>query len=457
MIHDPVKERFMQKVRWPRVSTLVTLLVALAAIVLSVHGDAADEPAKPETTPPAAETSPTPPGEEPAKKAEEPAKKKDPWALPNEDASPEELILFMKRLGRMQPAVQTQPGVIAHFNKLEKVIDQLLERKLENSTRVQASSFKFEVLSLLQEFGDEAAPQRRAEYIASLGKSEIPELADMGRRFGFLLQIEGLPEASDEQRQQVVDDIAAYLQEGEIGSRQVGLAMQAAEFLEKVAPETAITAYNVFAKYIETAKDPELASIAKLMSGTARRLELPGHPIEVAGTTTDGMEFDIKGYKGKVVLVDFWATWCPTCIEEMSNVLDNYEKYHAKGFEVVGVSLDESTENLNQFLETNKLPWVTLIEEDEAKRGPANPIAANYGINALPQLILVDQEGNVVALNPYGDKLDDLLAQLLGPPDEKPAEEAPASEEKPSAESKPAPKVPTKQPLVPTKQPLGGK
>jgi thiol-disulfide isomerase/thioredoxin len=442
----------MQKVRWPRVSTLVTLLVAVAAVVLSVHGDAADEPAKPETTPPAADAKP---GEEPAKAAEDAPKKKDPWALPADDASPDELLLFMKRLGRLQPAVQTQPGVIAHFNKLDKVISQLLERNLDDATRVQASSFRFEVLSLLQEIGDETAPARRAEYIAALRKSDNTELADMGRRFGFLLQIEGLPNASPEDQQKVVDDIAAYLQEGEVTGRQVGLALQAGNILEQVNPELAIAAYNVFGKYVETAKEPQLAEIAKMMFGSARRLALPGNPIEVVGKTVDGMDFDIKQHKGKVVLVDFWATWCGPCMEEMPNVLENYEKYHDKGFEVVGISLDDSTENLNQFLETNKIPWVTLIDEDEMKRGFSNPIAEHYGVSGIPQVILVDQDGKVVSLEARGERLGELLAQLLGPVEDKPAEETPAPEEKPSAGAKP--KVPTKQPLVPTKQPLGGK
>jgi hypothetical protein len=85
-------------------------------------------------------------------------------------------------------------------------------------------------------------------------------------------------------------------------------------------------------------------------------------------------------------------------MEEMPNVLDNYEKYHEKGFEVVGISLDDSTENVSAFLETNKIPWVTLIDEDETKRGFDNPLARHYGVNGIPQVILVDQEGKVVSL-----------------------------------------------------------
>lgn len=446
----------MPDVHIPRASTLVTLLVAIAALFMSVASDAADDPAKPATTPPAADA------DTPAKA--DAAAPKGPFDLPAEDASPQELVLFMKRLGRLPPEDQTQAGIIAHFNKLDGVIEQLLQRNLDESSRTTASSFKFEVLTLLQEFGDESAPKRRADHVALLAKSEQPDIADMGRRFTFMLRIEGVPDATDEDRLKLVDDLAAYFEEVEIEGRQAGLALEATDMLEKFAPEVGVTAFNVFAKHLERSQIPELAGMATMFYGAARRLELPGNPIEIAGKTVDGQDFDIKQLKGKVVLVDFWATFCAPCLQEMPNVLENYAKYHSKGFEVVGISLDEDTRNLSAFLEVNEIPWITLIDEDETKRGFENPIVLHYGVNKMPKVILVDQEGKVVSLDARGERLDDLLAQLLGPPDEKPATEQPASETKPSAESKPAakvpskqPLVPTKQPLVPTKQPIGGK
>ena len=404
----------MRKVRLPRFSTLLTALVAVIALILSAAGDAADEPATPDSG-----------------TAAEEKEEKDPYALPAEDASSQEVTLFMRRLGRMRPPELTQEGVLAHFNKIVGIIDQLMTRPIDERTYQIACTFKNEVFSVLRQFGDETAEERQREFVEKLTKDERPEIAALGRRFEFIGRMESIPALDDAERRQLIDDIAAYMQEGEIEGTHVGLAMQTAGILEQVSPELAITAYNVFAKHVETATNPELAAIAPSMFGAARRLALPGNPIEIAGTTLAGEEFNITQYKGKVVLVDFWATWCGPCVQELPNVVDNYKKYHAKGFEVVGISLDDNPEALKSFFEENEVPWVTLFEPDETKRGFENPIAQHYGINGIPTVILVNQEGNVVSLEARGDRLGELLAELLGEP----------------AEATPAPKVPTKQPL----------
>lgn len=428
----------MRTVRYPQLSTLLTALVAVAALVLSAVGDAADETQPPKSDDPAAKADDAPAEEE-----------KDPYALPAEDASNEAILLFMKRLARMQPKEQSPEGFTTHLNKLDEAFGQLLTRMLEDDLAAQASNLRYQILSVLGQIGDETAGKRRDEFVASLVKDERPAIAKLGRQIGFVERIQALPSVEDAERQQLVDDIVAYMQEGEIEGLHVGLAMQTARTLEQVAPEMAVSAYNVFAKHIEASGNPELAAIAPALYGSARRLELPGHPIEIAGKTIDGKDFDIKDLKGKVVLVDFWATWCGPCIAEMPNVLDNYEKYHDKGFEVVGISLDDNPEALQAFIDENNIPWATLFEEDETKRGFENPIAQHYGITGIPTVILVNQEGNVVSLEARDDTLDELLAELLGPPLEKPApEEAPAPEEKPAATKKPGGlKIPTKQPL----------
>ncbi|MBL8850724.1 MAG: redoxin domain-containing protein [Planctomycetaceae bacterium] len=411
----------MVKVRFPRLSTLLTAMVGAVALALSAAGDAADEPAQPDAAP--AET----PAEETV----------DPYAPPAEDASEQEVTMFMRRLARMQPDDLTQEGFAVHFNKVDGLLEQLIARKIDTGNLQIAGSLRFQVLSLLEQIGDETAGKRKEEFLAALGKDERPEMVDLGRRFAFVARIEQLGDLEEPGRQQLIDDVASYMQESsEITGSHVGLAMQVASSLEEVSVEQAIAAYNLFAKYVEASKDEQVAAIAEAMRGSARRLDLPGNVIEVAGTTFAGEEFNISQYKGKVVLVDFWATWCGPCIQEIPNVLDNYEKYHGKGFEVVGVNLDDNPEALESFLKENELPWVQLFEKDEEKRAQGNAIANYYGISSIPTMILVDQEGKVVSLEARDERLDELLAELLGPPEEPPAAEQPTS------------KVPTKQPLI---------
>lgn len=117
----------------------------------------------------------------------------------------------------------------------------------------------------------------------------------------------------------------------------------------------------------------------------------------------------IEASKTTPVLVDFWATWCGPCIAEIPNMVEQYEKYHAKGFEVVGISLDEDKEKVDSFVAENKIPWPIIY----AGKGWQDPIAQFYGISGIPQLILIGRDGNVITLNARGAKLAERLAELF--------------------------------------------
>jgi thiol-disulfide isomerase/thioredoxin len=135
--------------------------------------------------------------------------------------------------------------------------------------------------------------------------------------------------------------------------------------------------------------------------------ELVGQTLELTGTTLEGAAFDWSVYRGKVVLVDFWATWCGPCIAELPNVKAAYEKYHARGFEVVGISLDQDVETLRAFVEKQQIPWTNLFDE-------GHPMAKKYKIRAIPTALLVDKEGKVITHRTRGEALEQELAKLLG-------------------------------------------
>lgn len=183
----------------------------------------------------------------------------------------------------------------------------------------------------------------------------------------------------------------------------------------------------LLAKAIELnadSEDPAIQKTLKNVEGLHRRLTIVGKPLELTGTMLDGSELDWSAYRGKVVLVDFFATWCGPCRAEMPHVLEMYEKYKDQGFEVLGISLDDSKENAESYIAEMKLPWKTMLPVDEAERGWKHPLVTYLGIDGIPQAILVDQDGNVVNLNARGDKLTSELKRLLDPAPVAPATDA---------------------------------
>ncbi|NBR87409.1 MAG: TlpA family protein disulfide reductase [Verrucomicrobia bacterium] len=122
-----------------------------------------------------------------------------------------------------------------------------------------------------------------------------------------------------------------------------------------------------------------------------------------------GKPLSIANYKGKVVLVDFWATWCGPCVGELPNVLKAYEKHHGKGFEIVGISLDSDRAKLDKFIADRKMTWAQYYDG----KGWQNKLAGTYGVNSIPATYLLDGEGKIIAKNLRGEALEEAVAKAL--------------------------------------------
>ena len=165
-------------------------------------------------------------------------------------------------------------------------------------------------------------------------------------------------------------------------------------------------------KSIDDLKEhPMGARIAQHLTSMAGELDKPmvGDAMDISFTATDGTEVNVSEMKGKVVLVDFWATWCGPCVAEMPNVIAAYNKYHEKGFEVIGISLDQSKDKLDTYVKDNKMPWPQYFDG----KGWKNDLAGKFGVRSIPATYLIGTDGKIVASNLRGDALEEKLAELL--------------------------------------------
>ncbi len=394
---------------------------ALVTLISSAPALAQDEPKAPPK--PADQSPATTPAEEPAI---------DPFKVP-EGNDPQELQAFLTRLSKTQPEKRSLPGIREHLRKVEAVVAKVQEKELDEATALMSVDLRFQILRVLESRGDEKAAADREKFVDILLKHKLPKVADRGKVYSLAGRIGNLGELKADGRQKLIDDIAKFIGEGEVTQERFELASTPPELLAQLGDnELAAKASEAFAVAFESRKDERAAELVDRLRSTGRRYGLVGKPMEVKGKTIEGQDFNLQQLKGKVVLVDFWATWCGPCLQEMPHVRELYEGYHGKGFDVVGVSLDNKREVLQEFLAAEKLPWVQLYSESEGDSGWGNPIARYYGISAIPTAILIGKDGNVVSLNANGRELTRLLEKLLGPPEIKPEapKDAPKDEPK---------------------------
>lgn len=139
------------------------------------------------------------------------------------------------------------------------------------------------------------------------------------------------------------------------------------------------------------------------------RLKKGASPIAFTATDTSGKPLSLAQFKGKVVLLDFWATWCGPCVGEVPNIVAAHQKYRAKGFEVVGISLDQDRKALDAFVKQYKMPWRQVFDG----QGWKSRVPGLYGVRAIPFAVLVGRDGKIASLDVRGEALEPAIKAAL--------------------------------------------
>ena len=160
----------------------------------------------------------------------------------------------------------------------------------------------------------------------------------------------------------------------------------------------------------ELAKKEIAESCAKFW----KRASVLGSEIPWEGLSDlEGKPFQFDEYKGKIVILDIWATWCGPCIKELPNIKEVYSKNQAAGVEVIGVNIDENPADLKEFMEKEPLPWKIVVSNEPSKMGFETQLVQSLGITGIPFIAVIGRDGKVAALHTRGEALTKKIEELL--------------------------------------------
>jgi thiol-disulfide isomerase/thioredoxin len=295
------------------------------------------------------------------------------------------------------------PEAVPALHRIVSDLDALLPADQEHYEEI--TQRRDEYLMFLSLFGDTDATNR----LTSKAASTDPDEALEGKR--FQLNVTWLQSTDDAAAQsKVLDEMEKLAKDNPtsngLATELYGMTIMGPANADLSKRATDILTSNMAGELVDALK-------SRMHGSQQMAIAWENKPLTIAGKQPDGKDFTTADWKGKVVLVDFWATWCGPCRQELPHVKDMYQKYHAKGLEVLGVSNDYSADELTKFLAENKdLPWPQLFDSTAAAKQQWNPITQGFGIDGIPTMFLIDKKGILRSVTAR-ENMDDLIPKLL--------------------------------------------
>lgn len=343
-----------------------------------------------------------------------------------ENGTPDELLAMAGNLLNTEREFDTEEEYNAWFSKMIltvfQISDKILAAKIDDATYRKALNLKGEMIYSYGTIKPEAFAVYE-KFVRSLPNDARLTGADEGQKIadshlaGYLhwgctrtVQQKG----TTEDMKKYIDEFQALLlRNADFAEMVPELIYPISEFAaDKKDPQLLKAVLGDFVAALKNSDKPELKEVAVGLEGMLRFAELKGKPFELVGSLADGNPFDSASTSGKIVLVNFWATWATPCIAQYPDLLALYVQYRDKGFEIVGYSVDEDVTKLNDYLTSKKVLWPNLSET--VSREKKMPLLTEfYGITGVPTMLLLDRDGRVLEndleLEQLKVKLDELF------------------------------------------------
>ena len=264
------------------------------------------------------------------------------------EGTPEQLLEFIQNLAVSRPSFQSRDEMRQYMEQVAEAIstaaDAVLAGPATDEQAVEALEWKMQAFDVRKKLGDRTAAADQKTFLDSLANDPRKPVAKAVARARVEMQLKRWRFLDPQEQADLINTFVNQVEQDGATGQDVMIALRFGQIGERGGDKMAVKALNELLAIFQKSQDPDIRQMLPELEATARLVNLMGNKIELEGTLLNGKPLDWESFRGKVVLVDFWATWCGPCRSEVPNILKNYRAYHDQGFDVLGISLDDTRE-----------------------------------------------------------------------------------------------------------------